>query len=231
MTLFIFTVQLMSAFPVRSQWITVNQSDGTSLRLTLCGDEHFHYYKSEDGAVMLRNASGDYCYATATGFSLRNTGVIAHEVWKRTPDERPYVTMEDQLTTLKELVYKSVMEKDRTDAAREAASAGMTCRAKRAGQRLAATGGLPKRGLVIMVSFSDLDFSSTKSEWNDILNKVGYTNVAYDCPGSVHDYFYEQSSGKFNVSFDVVQVKLPKSKYYYGENFEYGGDKNAGEMV
>lgn len=37
-----------------------------SLRLTLCGDEHFHYYKSEDGAVMLRNASGDYCYASAT---------------------------------------------------------------------------------------------------------------------------------------------------------------------
>src|SRR5574344_22558 len=220
----ILSIQMMSAFPVTQQWLTVKQSDGTTLRVTLCGDENFHYYKTADDVPLVRTADGDYCYAAVMGFGISSTGVIAHEVWERTEREKASATRMDQVLALQKNVLRQ-----KTDAA--AKKTPLETKARRLARKRMASDGMAKRGRVIMVSFSDLDFSSRKSECNDILNKEGYTNVAYDCPGSVHDYFYEQSSGKFNVSFDVVQVKLPKSKYYYGENFEDGGDKNAGEMV
>lgn len=220
----IFCIQMVSAFPAIQQWLTVKQSDGTSLRVTLCGDEHFNYYKTADDVPLVKSSTGDYFYASVLGFRISSTGVLAHEVWERSELERSSVIHIDNLLPLQRDIYKLSRQA-------EAKSVTMETKAHAQIRRAAASDGRPKRGLVIMASFSDLDFSSTKSEWNDILNKEGYSNSEHGCIGSVHDYFYEQSSGKFNLSFDVVQVKLPKSRYYYGENNEYGNDKNVGEMV
>src|SRR5574344_872446 len=220
----IFCIQMVSAFPAIQQWLTVKQSDGTSLRVTLCGDEHFNYYNTADDVPLVKSSTGDYFYASVLGFRISSTGVLAHEVWERSELERSSVIHIDNLLPLQRDIYNLSRQA-------EAKSVTMETKAHAQIRRAAASDGRPKRGLVIMASFSDLDFSSTKSEWNDILNKEGYSNSEHGCIGSVHDYFYEQSSGKFNLSFDVVQVKLPKSRYYYGENNEYGNDKNVGEMV
>ena len=39
---------------------TVTQPDGSTLTLTLCGDEHFHYYTGPDGMPMRENAQGEW---------------------------------------------------------------------------------------------------------------------------------------------------------------------------
>ena len=51
-----------------------------------------------------------------------------------------------------------------------------------------------KKGLIILVQFSDKSFSMSnpKKEYTDFANKVGYTNN-YGAVGSVHDYFLSQS--------------------------------------
>ncbi len=83
-----------------------------------------------------------------------------------------------------------------------------------------------RRGLVILVSFADLPFSTEQTEWDDFFNKEGYSTAGMY--GSVHDYFYEQSYGKFDLVFDVVgPVTVSNSYSYYGK----GGDTNTPYMV
>ncbi len=87
-----------------------------------------------------------------------------------------------------------------------------------------------KKGLVILVNYSDLTMKYGQSTYLDFFNKEGYSD--YNMGGSVHDYFYSQSYGQFNLTFDVVGPVTVSKKYsYYGENDSDGNDKYAGEMV
>lgn len=87
-----------------------------------------------------------------------------------------------------------------------------------------------KTGLVILVSFADKPLKYTQQDFNDYFNKVGYNK--FQMGGSVHDYFYSQSYGQFDLSFDVVgPVQLSKNLSYYGANDLSGNDKHAAEMV
>ena len=89
-----------------------------------------------------------------------------------------------------------------------------------------------KKGLIILVEFSDQSFSKghDKTLYNRIANEK---NLKYDkFIGSVSDYFYSQSYGAFELIFDVCgPVKLTKKQSYYGANDSDGNDKHAGEMV
>ena len=92
-------------------------------------------------------------------------------------------------------------------------------RASRVGQR--PEGGIKgqRRGLVIMVEFSDVKFTYTKENYNDYFNKVGYN---FDgMAGSVHDYFLAQSYGQFDLEFDIVgPIAVNREASYYGHDLE-----------
>lgn len=83
------------------------------------------------------------------------------------------------------------------------------------GRRMALTG--KKRALVILTQFSDVKFqvANTQAAFDAQFNQENYTtngNV-----GSVHEYFYDQSNGQFDVTFDVVgPVTLNNTMAYYG---------------
>ena len=109
-------------------------------------------------------------------------------------------------------------------------------RSARAAKRRAKWGGTTnpisgkKTGLVILVSFADKPLKYTQQDFNDYFNKVGYNK--FQMGGSVHDYFYSQSYGQFDLNFDVVgPVQLSKNLTYYGTNDKSGNDKHAAEMV
>jgi immune inhibitor A len=85
-----------------------------------------------------------------------------------------------------------------------------------------------KKGLVILAQFTNQTFmkSTAKSDYEAMLNQDGY-NVNGSI-GSVHEYFYDQSNGKLNLTFDVVgPVTLSQPYSYYGKD----GDANAGKMI
>jgi len=91
-----------------------------------------------------------------------------------------------------------------------------------------------KRGLVIIAEFCDnaLIESHTLDTFDDLFNKEGYDNDGHE--GSVHDYFFDQSYGKFNLSFDIVgPIKVSQSVHYYGTNSNdgYNRDLHPGEFV
>lgn len=87
-----------------------------------------------------------------------------------------------------------------------------------------------RKALVILVSYSDKDILTDPADLNAQINEVGYSSNGHY--GSVHDYFYDQSYGQFDLTFDVVgPVKLSKKQAYYGANDTYGNDKYPGTMV
>lgn len=93
-----------------------------------------------------------------------------------------------------------------------------------------------KKGLIILAQFPDKSFDS---KYDNAFFKRLANNEHYLTPpfvGSVHDYFYDQSQGQFNLTFDVVgPVTLSKQCSYYGRNITYADgssdDAHAGAMI
>lgn len=89
-----------------------------------------------------------------------------------------------------------------------------------------------KKGLVILVQFSDTKFQTTDNIdlYKRILNEPGYSEGNFK--GSVADYFKAQSYNAFELDFDVVgPYTLSNNEAYYGGNDSQGNDKNPGAMV
>lgn len=89
-----------------------------------------------------------------------------------------------------------------------------------------------KKGLVILVNFSDVKMQEMYGNafFNDFFNKVGFSENGM--AGSVHDFFYESSYGKLDLDFDVVgPVTVSKGMAYYGQNDSDGMDLHPAEMV
>ena len=89
-----------------------------------------------------------------------------------------------------------------------------------------------KKGLIILVQFQDVKFQSghTQALFNDFANKVGYSESG--AIGSVHDYFYDQSYGQFDLTFDVIgPVTVSENSSYYGANDKTGNDMYPATMV
>lgn len=116
-------------------------------------------------------------------------------------------------------------------ARRAKSNARRVARTRSASQsRTAITG--KKKGLVILVNFSDLTMktSSPKEFFTRQFNEEGFSD--YNHIGSVRDYFYDQSYGKLDIDFDVVgPVTVSKSYSYYGKNNNDGTDKYPCTMV
>ena len=86
-----------------------------------------------------------------------------------------------------------------------------------------------RRQLVVLAQFADVEFldSDPYSVWNRIFNEENLNEGNYK--GSVHDYFYDQSYGQFDVSFDLFYVQLPSNAVKYASNvFD---DENSKFMV
>ena len=85
--------------------------------------------------------------------------------------------------------------------------------------------------LTVLVEFNDRAFKededATLAQWNLIFNAKDLTEAPFK--GSVHDYFYAQSYGGFDLTFDLVYVKVKGNaeKYASGAN----DDENSQYLV
>ena len=89
-----------------------------------------------------------------------------------------------------------------------------------------------KKGIAILVNFSDAKFYYTQEDFNALANENGYNKNG--AKGSVRDYFRDQSYGKFEIEFDIVgPYDLAHNMEYYGKNLKNkaGEDALPGEMV
>ena len=87
-----------------------------------------------------------------------------------------------------------------------------------------------KKGIIILVNFQDVSFTATRSDFDSLANTPSYNSGKYK--GSMYDYFYAQSDGQFELTFDVVgPYTVSKNCSYYGSNNSNGDDKHPAEMV
>ena len=87
---------------------------------------------------------------------------------------------------------------------------------RRNARRAAAMEG-EKKGLVLLVNFTDNRFAAgnTAAFYQRYFNETGFNDGGMT--GSVHDYFLDQSYGRLSVNFDVVgPITLSQNMAYYG---------------
>ena len=219
----------MMAVPAKKVKRAVSQSDGSMIEVCLTGDESFHYLATTDGQPLVETPNG-YAYAKVEGKRLVSTGVLAHNQQERGVGEQSFLRFSSELNRQGvSALWKERMAK-RNAHRMERAKKFRTL--NRQNRRKAPSVGetANKRGLVILVNFSDSNMVFSQSHFNDQFNKEGYNKNHHI--GSVRDYFHSQSYGQLTIDFDVVgPYKLSKKISYYGENDSNGDDKYAGQMV
>lgn len=89
-----------------------------------------------------------------------------------------------------------------------------------------------KKGLIILVNFTDVSFKASNNNalYKRIANEQNFSYGNFK--GSMYDYFYAQSDGLFELTFDVVgPVTVSKAQSYYGGNDSDGHDQHPAAMV
>lgn len=221
--LFIFTFILFTtaswaakAYPLP---ITITQADGTPLTIILRGDEHYHWYMTQDGALLCRQGNAYYVAAVEADGSLSATKQLAHNKDLRSDVERELISKQDRIAFSTRVKAKS---------ARRRASIEDDLLSE---QTLFPHSGTPK-AVVILAEFQDTPFTITnpRRSFEQYLNgkgrSVNYDNGEASNLSSVAQYFSDMSFKKFIPQFDIYgPVKLPDSlKYYGGNSYNKNGD-------
>ncbi|MDO5526017.1 MAG: M6 family metalloprotease domain-containing protein [Prevotella sp.] len=230
--LFIFliiTILKVIAIPADGVFRNIVQPDGTVLSICVVGDEFAHYVLSMDGCVLWGKEDEGYSYAIMHDGRLCASDVLAHNPDLRGKQEIEFVTERLKAKTDSCIVDK--LHQKRNSIIKKVNVKRMNMKNHSLGVPMAFIG--DKKGLVILVNFANLAMSSETAhdDYNRMFNEKEYTGNG--CIGSVHDYFFDQSYGKFNLTFDVVgPVTVSRNYGYYGSDYsETAIDVHVREMV
>ena len=204
---FLLCAAMMMAVPAHPGIVKVQQPDGSFVTLRLLGDEWVSFNTTVDGYSVVKDQRGYYVYAELKDGKLQPTARVAHNEAQRSADEQTFLAgvkkYQAPAMSANHSVLKAQME-----------SIGAQRRAQISRR---ATSYDKFRGLIILVEFDDKEFSRPdyKDIITDMVNKEdykGYGNEKFT--GSVRDYFYDNSCGKFKPQFDVVgPYKVGFSQY------------------
>ena len=212
------TALVVSAMPAKRGVFTVQQPDGTSLEVSLRGDEHAHIYTTPAGLPMVEKNG----YYNAAVFDqagdLKDTGVRADS-----PAAKQAWSSMDQ-SALSSLISKHLTKKSLTSPISKSVSKAngprrvidKDCRGLFPGTRYPSKG--TQKGLVILIEFADLSFKldDPYDYFNSMLNEDNFSQQGGT--GSAAQYFRENSQGLFTPQFDVFgPVKLSKKSAYYAD--------------
>lgn len=183
-----FSLLPLTSYAVRAtgKWTVAKQSDGQTIEVCQCGDEWLHYFLSRDGVALVRSDNGDFCYADCMGANMTSSGITAHELWQRTESEQRLIATLGTVSVAEG--YASMMRAKANE--------------RRRLRHRSYFGSF--RGLVILANFTDKKFNEAdpKAFYEQMLNGEGFS--MNDSPGSLRDYFLDQSNNQFDLTFDVA---------------------------
>lgn len=217
------------AVPALRQLRSFAQPDGSTVKLTLCGDEHFHWYADADGRPMTRDDDGWWQVMDDDTFSSLR---LLHQQHRRPqvfPREKSLAS-----SISNSFGYYSFSSEQPGGTPWQDGSNNDPAHPQWAGPQRAGTSTQPKgtqRVLVILADFPDQKFSRTdiQSAMKQHLNGENYQGSGF---GSARDYFIAQSGGLFTPEFDVYgPYTTTEEMSYYGKNNQDGYDTNPGEMI
>ncbi len=215
------------AIPANPTPRVVTQPDGTTLTVSLQGDEYGSWYVASDGSYVTLCPDGYYRYVEldAAGNPVASNRVACDVDSKDAKMERGALSSETQaigyrLSAMRQANFEKRSYKHRPQGAPLKKIA-----------RQAAETPVEVRGIVLLVQFQDVKFSEngTVENISALMNEPG--NDYMGAIGSARDYFIDQSFGKFAPSFDVIgPITVSENEAYYGENVN-GADAQPYKMV
>lgn len=184
------------AVPALPGILALRQPDGTYVQARIIGDEHFHYYETEVGEMLLADAAG-----VMRPMVLEADGSIAArgEITGRPTPENTRRSLKEAIARIRDIESQSP--------ARIAP--------EEIKQKFPTTGTVT--GLILLCEYQDIKFSegATREHYEELCNTP---NLQSDITtGSVLDYFSSQSNGQFTPKFDVFgPLTLPHERAHYG---------------
>ena len=211
MTVMLLGVASLWARPGYTKPVDVYQPDGTTVTLLMRGDEYLSFMTTIDGYTVVKGDDGYYRYAERQGEGLKATSVIARNPESRTAEEAAY------LSGVNKNIHPQLSE-----TARQWKEQAAQMVSPRYSQTAAQGHKAPPsiwplinydnfKGLVVLVNWNDCQFTmSNPQEFYKTLTSqknlsdASRAHYPVDVEGSVRDYFYDNSMGKFDPQFDVV---------------------------
>jgi M6 family metalloprotease-like protein len=182
------------AEPAHNIPVMMPQPDGSLVTVCLVGDEFYHFNTTADGYTIMLNEAGAYVYAQRDGMKLVPTEVLAHDAGMRSAAELALLENTPKRLTDEVEVAQSHVRR----AKRNVSPANFDFSTF--------------RGCVILIDFRDFQFMAENPQefYTEMFSKENLTgfhdpfrNQDVTCPGSVRDYFSNQSDGVFAPPFDV----------------------------
>ena len=222
------------ARPGYSKPVDVLQPDGTTVTLLMRGDEYLSFMTTTDGYTVIKGSDGFYRYAELQDGGLRATAFVARN---------PEVRQESELSFLsgqKKNIHPEMSETAKAWKANAAEMYAPAYKPQADGQHRAASiwsriNYQNFKGLVVLVNWNDRQFTMSDpqgfyqkltSEKNHVDNSLTHYPVAIN--GSARDYFYDNSMGIFEPTFDVVgPVTVDFSCTYPSPKDANGRDDNS----
>ena len=205
------------AVPSQRGVIAVPQADGTTINVQIVGDEHFHYYLSEDN-YLLEEADGIFYFAVPD-----ENGMPAASQYKAVDSDRRSVKLNSMLASIDKDEMLQTLAMRSTDSRRKGPGLFVDATFPTSGEQ---------KALVILVEYKDVKFrlSNPYDYFSRMLNEEGFSD--YGGTGSARDYFVHASGGRFLPQFDVYgPITLPNDMAYYGANVSGKDGMNAAMMV
>ena len=179
------------------------------MQIQLHGDEFYHWMTTSDGYIIDTDSVHAYRYIVPQEGNWKFSDIIAHNPDERNANERQFLqqcgnsaieklTQERMNTIQVQRERQKVVECVPTETPPNTG----TCRV-----------------LSVLVEFPDMRFTKTKTEFNALMNQVGYK--INGSAGSVRDFYRECSNGKLDVVSTVIgPIMTPKASNNYRNSFE-----------
>lgn len=211
---------------------TLIQPDGTTLNVTLCGDESAHCYITTDNIPVLQAEDGRWCFATLDSKGMPVPSAIA----AANPDERngEQKTLVNMLNpeAIGEAIFSRGLLSARSKAMKAPAAKVTSSKGIGLFDEVCFPSDGERHALVILVQYSDIKFTVNNAGdyFDRFLNETGFNDNG--ATGSVRD-FYKKGSGEFfTPHFDLYgPVTLKNRRSYYGGNDSWGNDLRPCQMV
>jgi len=201
--LLLSTIFVLSAFsaPATRSLIKMKQPDGSYLNVYLRGDEHHHFYLTEDEYLLEKNTDGFFYYADIDIDNKISLLKKASNIKERSQEEIEVISKLDKEAQLETMGAQFTRLR-------------VAAEQQRPNNATLAAWGSP-RVLVLLIEYPDYPLTFGKSAFEDLLNKPGYNEDG--AIGSARDYFADSSNDQFIPQFDVYGPFQPSKGYeYYG---------------
>ena len=196
----------------------------TFIQIYLFGDERFNWGETLDGYSLMHDEEGYFVYATQDeNGDMQPTQYRATEI-----ADRPAEVVAFLEKTPKHLRYSSEQRRMMREIWNMVNDNPIYSQEKSTDKLVRPVTVGNVKLLVILVNFTDKTFTKDANTFNRLFNQVNYFNVSMR--GSVHDYYYENSYGRMNLTFDVVgPYNLSQNIAYYGSSSGQGGSQAFGQ--